>query len=127
MEKERKASKENRGALIIASIVLIVLLFTGETKVDSEGNVQITTGSANAGSSLVWQVTVNNADKDAAKKMRNYTVNDILPEIYKFDANYLNDSYTGAKYYPSIVIYKKDGTVKKSWSGKDFILPSGSK
>ena len=97
----------------------------GETKVDSEGNVQITTGSANAGSSLVWQVTVNNADKDAAKKMRNYTVNDILPEIYKFDANYLNDSYTGAKYYPSIVIYKKDGTVKKSWSGKDFILPSG--
>lgn len=40
----------------------------GETKVDSEGNVQITTGSANAGSSLVWQVTVNNADKDAAKK-----------------------------------------------------------
>ena len=29
MEKERKASKENRGALIIASIVLIVLLFTG--------------------------------------------------------------------------------------------------
>ena len=97
----------------------------GETKVDSEGNVQITTGSANAGSSLVWQVTVNNADKDAAKKMRNYTVNDILPEIYKFDANYLNDSYTGAKYYPSIVIYKKDGTVKKNWSGKDFILPSG--
>ena len=97
----------------------------GETKVDSEGNVQITTGSANAGSSLVWQVTVNNADKDAAKKMRNYTVNDILPEIYKFNANYLNDSYTGAKYYPSIVIYKKDGTVKKSWSGKDFILPSG--
>ena len=50
MEKERKASKENRGALIIASIVLIVLLFTGAggytyaryaTKEQGKGNAQI--------------------------------------------------------------------------------------
>ena len=50
MEKERKASKENRGVLIIASIVLIVLLFTGAggytyaryaTKEKGKGNAQI--------------------------------------------------------------------------------------
>ena len=50
MEKERKASKENRGVLIIASIVLIVLLFTGAggytyaryaTKEQGKGNAQI--------------------------------------------------------------------------------------
>ena len=98
---------------------------SGETKVDSEGNVQLSTGSANAGANLVWQVTVDNADKDSAKSMRNYTVNDILPGIYEFDARFLDDTYTGAKYYPSIVIYKKDGSEKKSWKGKDFILPTG--
>ena len=97
---------------------------SGETKVDSEGNVQLSTGSANAGANLVWQVTVDNADKDSAKSMRNYTVSDILPGIYEFDARFLDDTYTGAKYYPSIVIYKKDGSEKKSWKGKDFILPT---
>ena len=97
----------------------------GETKVDSDGNVKLITGSANAGSSLVWQVTINNGSESDAKQMRNYTVSEVLPEIYKFDANYLNDSYTGAKYYPSIIIYKADKTIKKQWSGKDFVLPDG--
>lgn len=100
---------------------------SGDTKVDQEGNVELSNGSANAGANLVWKVTVSNADKDSAKDMRNYKVKDILPEPYYFDNNYLDDNYTGAKYYPSITIYDKNENLINSWKAKDFILPEGYK
>ena len=97
----------------------------GDIDLDSEGNVELSNGSANAGASLVWKVTVKNEDKESAKDLRNYSVKEILPENYIFDNNYLNSEYLGAKYYPSIVIYDADGNEVKSWKGANFILPTG--
>ena len=100
---------------------------SGDTKLDEDGNIVLSNGSANAGANLVWKITVKNEDKDSAKDMRNYQVKDILPEQYYFDDNYLDNSYIGAKYYPSIVIYDKNGNEVKSWKNNDFILPTGYK
>ena len=100
---------------------------SGENKVDKDGNVELSNGSANAGANLVWKITVSNDDKDSAKNMRDYTVKDILPDPYCFDTSYLDNTYKGAKYYPSIIMYDKVGNIINSWKNENFILPQGYK
>ncbi|MBO5179546.1 MAG: Cna B-type domain-containing protein, partial [Clostridia bacterium] len=95
----------------------------GEKNKDDEGNAVITAGSANIGANLVWKITINNGDGDFSTNMVDYKVVDTLPDPYIFDDNYENDTYAGAKYNPSIIVFDENGNIKKSLKGLDFIKP----